>query len=327
MGALIRAFDWSGHVLGPPRGWPENLRIAAGICLGSKFPLSVCWGPEHHLLYNDAYRGLLATKHPRALGQPAEEGWFEIRDYLAPLLSGVRPEGRASWVDGLMLPVQRKGSPEECYFTFSSSPIAGPDGGVDGVFTAITETTKRVVDQRRLRTLGSLGVGMTAAESRADVFRAAVAALALNPSDVPVALAHALRPGGGEAGLVAGHGYRTGPNAILPVPTLDGSGLGWPLAGAREGPIEVEWLPELFGETLPGRSPEPVRTALVLPIARADPERPEGLLVLALNPRRPLDADYRSFLGLCAGQIAAAIGNAQAREEDRRRAEKLAELD
>src|SRR5262245_22831010 len=267
MGALIRAFDWSGHALGPPRGWPENLRIAAGICLGSKFPLSVCWGAEHYLVYNDAYRELLATKHPRALGQSAEECWFEIRDYLAPLLAGVMAEGRASWADDLMLPLQRKGYPEECYFTFSSSPILGPGGGVDGVFTAISETTKRVVDHRRLRTLGSLGVGMTAAASRADVFRTTVATLALNPYDVPVALAYALPPGGGgEAGLVAGHGYRTGPDAILPVPALEGSGRGWPLAGALEGPIEVEWLPEFFGETLPGRSPEAVRTAVVLPI-------------------------------------------------------------
>jgi PAS domain S-box-containing protein len=327
MGALIRAFDWSGHALGPPLGWPENLRIAAGICLGSRFPLAVCWGPEHYLLYNDSYRDLLATKHPRALGQRAEECWFEIRDYLAPLLAGVIAEGRASWADDLMLPLQRKGYPEECYFTFSSSPIAGRGGGVDGVFTAITETTKRVVDHRRFRTLGSLGVAMAAAESREDVLRAAVATLALNASDVPVALGYALRPGGSEAALVAGHGYQTRRGAHRPVPALDASGRGWPLAGARAGPIEVEWLPEFFGEMLPGRSPEPVRTALVVPIARTDPERPEGLLVVGLNPRRPLDADYQSFLGLCASQIAAAIGNAEAREEDRRRAQKLAELD
>ena len=40
-----------------------------------------------------------------------------------------------------------------------------------------------------------------------------------------------------------------------------------------------------------------------------------------------IDEDYRSFLGLIAGQIAAAIANGEAYEEERRRAEALAEID
>ena len=41
----------------------------------------------------------------------------------------------------------------------------------------------------------------------------------------------------------------------------------------------------------------------------------------------PLDDDYRGFLELVAGQIAAGLANARAYEEERRRAEALAELD
>ena len=47
----------------------------------------------------------------------------------------------------------------------------------------------------------------------------------------------------------------------------------------------------------------------------------------ALNPCRLFDDNYRAFLNLVAGQIGAAIGNAQAYEEERRRAEALAEID
>ncbi len=47
----------------------------------------------------------------------------------------------------------------------------------------------------------------------------------------------------------------------------------------------------------------------------------------ALNRYRPLDDDYRGFLGLVAGQIAAGIASARAYEAERRRAEALAELD
>ena len=52
-----------------------------------------------------------------------------------------------------------------------------------------------------------------------------------------------------------------------------------------------------------------------------------GILVAGLNPFRVFDESYRGFLGLVAGQISAAIANAQAYEEERRRAEALAEVD
>jgi signal transduction histidine kinase len=52
-----------------------------------------------------------------------------------------------------------------------------------------------------------------------------------------------------------------------------------------------------------------------------------GVLVVGLNPYRRFDDNYRSFLSLVAGQIAAGVANAQAYEEERRRAEALAEID
>ena len=52
-----------------------------------------------------------------------------------------------------------------------------------------------------------------------------------------------------------------------------------------------------------------------------------GKLVLGLNPRRPRDELYESFLGLVAGQVSASIANARAYEDERQRAEALAELD
>ena len=65
----------------------------------------------------------------------------------------------------------------------------------------------------------------------------------------------------------------------------------------------------------------------MLPIpARGETGR-AGFLVAGLNPFRLFDDDYRGFLELVAGQIAAAIANAEAYEEERRRAEALAELD
>jgi hypothetical protein len=55
MGARMRAFDWDSHPLGPPDGWPAALRMAVSLCLSSSFPTAIYWGPEFHVLYNDAW--------------------------------------------------------------------------------------------------------------------------------------------------------------------------------------------------------------------------------------------------------------------------------
>jgi Stage II sporulation protein E (SpoIIE) len=52
----MRAFDWSRTSLGPPDTSPQALRAAVSVCLSSRFPLVIWWGPELVQLYNDDYR-------------------------------------------------------------------------------------------------------------------------------------------------------------------------------------------------------------------------------------------------------------------------------
>jgi hypothetical protein len=58
----------------------------------------------------------------------------------------------------LLLIVERAGYPEESHFTLSYSPIKGRVGGVGGVFCACSETTARVLAERRRITLHRLGM-------------------------------------------------------------------------------------------------------------------------------------------------------------------------
>ena len=79
------------------------------------------------------------------------------------------------------------------------------------------------------------------------------------------------------------------------------------------------------GVPLPqGPWPKAPGKAVVIPIGEGDRA---GLLIVGLNPFRLLDESYQSFLQLVAGQIAAAIASGQAYEEERLRAEALAEID
>ena len=157
MGERICSFDWSKTPLGSLDEWPQSLRSALSICLGSRFPIVIYWGSEFITLYNDAYAPILAGKHPRALGQPCREVWGEIWDVIGPMLQSVVATSEATWSDNQLLILQRNGFAEECYFSFSFSPVRSEDDCVGGVFTAVIEHTQRVVGERRIIALQELG--------------------------------------------------------------------------------------------------------------------------------------------------------------------------
>src|SRR6202041_2306166 len=56
-------------------------------------------------------------------------------------------------------------------------------------------------------------------------------------------------------------------------------------------------------------------------------ERPAGVFIAGLNPYRPVDEGAKSFARLFVGQLAAALSNARGYEEQKERAEALAEID
>jgi hypothetical protein len=54
--------------------------------------------------------------------------------------------------------MERSGFREEVYFTFSYSPVPDESGGVGGMFCAAPRRRRRVIGERRLRTLRDLAV-------------------------------------------------------------------------------------------------------------------------------------------------------------------------
>ncbi|MGH2386656.1 MAG: ATP-binding protein [Chloroflexota bacterium] len=327
MGALMRALDWAPTPLGRVESWPQSLRTALSICLASRFPILIWWGPELVMLYNDAYRPMLgATKHPHALGRRGSECWPEIWDLIGPMLDGVVARGEATWSDDQLLPLDRNGYVEECYFTFSYSPIRDETGEIGGVFTAVTETTDRVLGERRLGTLREVAARTAQARTAEDACAYAAAALSYNQADLPFALLYLLDAAGGAARLVGMSGLDgDAPAALCRINLAMGD---TPLARVAHANAaeRLENIAAHFGG-LRVAAEIPPRAALVLPVTQPGQERAAGLLVAGINPRRALDDAYRGFFTLVAGQIAAAIADGRAHEEERRRAEALAELD
>jgi PAS domain S-box-containing protein len=329
LGQLIREFDWAATPLGPPRGWPQNLRMALRIMLTSRQPIWIGWGKELVYFYNDPYKSIIGGKHPWALGRPTADVWREIWDDIGPMLDTAMHGDQGTYVEAQLLIMQRNGYPEETYYTFSYSPIPNDDGSVGGIICANSDDTQRVIGERQLALLRNLAADSAHARNRLEAFERAAQALESNPRDLPFALIYLAEPDGSAMKLVGTAGIARGHRAAPDTVSLGDSSL-WPLGEVlrSQGQMILRNLNPTSMPALPTGpwSEQPAQAAL-LPVLPSGDSGRAAVLVIGLNPFRLLDGNYRGFLQLIAGQIAAAIGNAQAYEEERRRAEALAEID
>ncbi|RIV21151.1 PAS domain-containing sensor histidine kinase [Fibrisoma montanum] len=149
MGELIRAMDWAKTPVGPMETWPLSLRIIVQFMMDTSFGMYLAWGPELIQIYNDSYRPILGNeKHPNALGSSARDTFPEVWDWLEPIFDGVM-QGQAYGAEDLLIPLNRNGYLEDCYFTFSYTPLRDETGQVRGILVPVTETTKVVLARRQ----------------------------------------------------------------------------------------------------------------------------------------------------------------------------------
>lgn len=279
-GALAREVDWASTPLGVPGTWPAALRLTVEMCFNTRFPVLVTWGPDLTMIYNDGYREMLGSdKHPGAMGAPLAEVWKEIWDDLVPSVETVMLRGEPTWVVDQHLVMRRSGYDEDTYFTYSYSPIRDSSDQVRGLLDIATETTERVVEQRRMRLLGDLATGLAAARDALDAIAHVTGDLLAASEDVAAADLW-LR---GADGRVLLH-TTTGPAAVPPVAAELVERV------ARTGTAEV------------------LGTTLVAPLAGAGDTEAAGVIALAAGGRRPWDDGYRSFLRLIASSVGEAVG-------------------
>lgn len=331
-GALLRAIDWSATSLESTDTWPQSLCCALSICASARFPISIYWGPEYILLYNDAASAFHGKKHPWALGCPARKVWPELWEVLESrfdqVMAGTPISGKNEF-----FPMHRHGYIEECYFDYTISPIRGEGGHVVGIFNPGIETTYRVIGERRGLLLRRLIENISAATTAEQVCVVAAEALATDPADVPFCVVYLIDDEDQLARLAAQAGFASGSHACPCVVTLSGVALSghaagqattknpWPLqqtfATSRLQLVE-DLCMKIDGPIPGGAWPESARTAAVVPIpAGSAVAPPAGLLVLGISPRRAFDEQYSSFAIQVAQSIGAAIANARLRDRER----------
>ncbi|WP_260854414.1 response regulator [Paraburkholderia sp. BCC1884] len=329
LGALIRAYDWTQTALGAPESWPQGLKIAIRIMLTSRQPIWIGWGDELIYFYNDPYKSIIGGKHPAALGQPTRVVWREIWSEIGPLLNTAMTGTEGIFVEQQFLIMERNGFPEETYYTFSYSPIPGEDGEPGGIICANSDDTLRVVGERQLALLKELAAATPDGRDWREACELSMRALKSNAHDIPFALLYAAEAGSDTVTLIGTCGIERGHPGAPESMILNADPI-WPVADVLklQAPHMVRDLTQRFGVEMP-RGPWHLapEQAVILPVTAGSETTQTVILIAGLNPCRLFDDAYRSFMNLIAGQVGAAIGYAQAYEEERRRAQALAEID
>ncbi|HEY7061623.1 MAG TPA: ATP-binding protein [Chloroflexota bacterium] len=190
--------------------------------------------------------------------------------------------------------------------------------------------TQQTLAERRLQVLRDLADNSAEASSVDAACEAIARTLTDHALDVPFALLYLLDADGQQARLAASAGLVAGTPASPAAVELDAPASGcWPLGEAARDRrvVEVADLEQRFGPLDCGPYPESPRAALVLPIAISGLAHPFALLVAGVSARRALDEAYRTFYLMLRESATNALTNARNYEEERKRAEALAELD
>jgi signal transduction histidine kinase/CheY-like chemotaxis protein len=238
-------------------------------------------------------------------------------------------KGEASFVDDVRLLMSRGDVLEETFYSFSYSPIRDESGRVAGLLCPSNDVTAKVVGARRLRTLSALAANALLQKSTADACASAAATLAKNSDDVPFALLYLVDEE--RCTLQQAVGLEVNDGGFTRTWVRLESDSSREIVNVIASVVQNNTSQRLSLRNIDSLPPNstggPFVDAVVLPIAGRIQTRPLGALVAAVNPIRPLDEEYRAFFELVASNIGAAIQNARAAEDEKKRIDALAEMD
>jgi PAS domain S-box-containing protein len=324
MAARMRAFDWSATLLGPVEQWPPALRTSVRTLLGSPHAMSIHWGPHYVTLYNDAARLHMGTKHPSVLGRTSRDTLPEAWEMFEPVFAAVL-QGQSLTLTDQLVPVNRNNYLEEFYTSCSLSAIPQDDGSPGGVLLVTVDTTQRVVEDRRRHLTSNLALRTAGVRTAEQVWRVGAETLGEDCLSLPFAFLYEYRPSEHQAILA---GVSIAADAALHPAVIDCHGENlWRFVPAmtKDG-VLVELGNRASGVPVPNW-PDTPKQAWVAPIRLGEYGEPLGFLVAGLHPGRAFDDAYRQFVHRIIEQITIGLASARAFEQERQRAEALAEID
>jgi PAS domain S-box-containing protein len=148
-GKLIRGLDWSATPLGPTERWSLELRATVQNIVNSPVAKVLMWGPDHRLIYNDAYSEIVADRHPELMGAPTADALPEVWDWNRPILEAGHRGELVSHRDVTMA-LNVQGSPRSFIFDLHYTPVYDACGEVGGVMCTVIDRTARAAIEQEL---------------------------------------------------------------------------------------------------------------------------------------------------------------------------------
>lgn len=335
LGAAVRSFDWraADAACAPFEHWPPSVRAAVDICLASPLGLMVLVGPSLRCIYNQAAMPMTGAEHVGAIGLPLAQVWPGA-GVIASAARSVLETGAAVREEDAEVTIERDGFLVQSYFTLACSPL--PSGAVSyseaapkpapspdipasadsgrpaGVMVALVDTTARVLNERRQRTLNDLATGVALRRGDAAILERVREVLAHNPIDLPLAALY-LDSGSGHAAQRFCTGLHEGCAGVAKRVAW-GVAADHPLSRLADSfdAMEFDAADLLTPQDSCGSFPEQPKRLLALPFMAPGHGRPIGFLLVALNPRAYFDADYRHFIDTIAAVVATAVASVEA---------------
>ncbi|KAJ4373075.1 hypothetical protein N0V83_003366 [Neocucurbitaria cava] len=341
--AYFRSVDWAQTPLGPMSAWPAELRAIVNHVLNDCFPNALFWGDDVILIHNQHYVQLLGALHPcmgKSIRTEAVDHWPSFE----PIIKHINDTGRSLAEEDMLMFIDRHGFSEETHWAFQFVPVLDSDGHIAGYNQRFYETTNHHLLERRVSSLVEMASQTANARDFDSFWHIAQRTLTLNDKDVPFALLYAAdRHGGtdtvpspnstppldkcllkGAIGVESDH-----PIAPSVISVNEGSHIfqSFLQQAIKSRKATIVQLDELVstGTTLQGIKwkgyGEPCRTIVICPILLTIGEQVVGFLILGINPRRPFDEAYQSFVQVTLRLLATSLASVLLLEEEKRQRE------
>lgn len=190
---LVQSVDWSATSIGAIDDWPPELLLLFHLIILDPQPRLLLLGPDHTLLYNEAYAELVGERHPAALGRPIREAFPETYSMTLSIVDEVVSTGRASVEKGFCMPLMRDGRLLEIHMSWIVVPFP-KKSSLTGFSVILRDETEKRVSDRRLQTSHQLSMALTMASDISSLWETILTSLRDRDYDCPFALLYAPEP-------------------------------------------------------------------------------------------------------------------------------------
>jgi len=223
----------------------------------------------------------------------------------------------------------RHGFFEETYFSWKFVPIIGDEGWVVGSHATVVEVTREILSDRRLNTVRSLSRQLSGSKSIKDLWRRIILGIEDADKDIPLALLYSVAdeklasqrsrspksketkgPAStvcileGSIGIPAGHDLVPESVNLEDDSTCLVSKMKQAMKEMIPIIVQIDDKSKVMFEGIKWRGHGvPATQVVVCPIIPTDSNSVLAFLIIALNPRRPYDDDYRGFVNLLTQQV------------------------